>query len=123
MSEKRAEYSEFELKSKYGEIERFVLFYLYDHPGWDATTYSLAKTHQPAALGSEEAKGVFIETQYGIETLIADELVSGERKSGADGVYFEKLKLTKRGEAEAIVQKRQPAKLVHSVPRPDRQGK
>ena len=47
--------------------------------------------------------------QYAVETLIQDGLAKGDRNSDVDGVYFTDLKLTTKGEAAAIRQKRKRA--------------
>lgn len=116
MNEKKAERSELEVKSKYSETEEFILLHLYDHPGQDASTITLTRQYKSVDFGSEEWKKAFADTQYGVETLIADQLISGERKMASDkAVYFDKLKLTKKGEAEAIMHKRRIKKIVLDV--------
>jgi hypothetical protein len=46
------------------------------------------------------------DVQYAVESLIESGGAKGDRNSGANGVYYTDLKLTAKGEAEAIRQKR-----------------
>jgi hypothetical protein len=118
--------AEIYLPGKYSKLEEAVLLYLYDHPGWDASTFTLSKvltgasqvtSQKPADVDATSVANV----QFAIETLIKDRLVSGDRQLATGKlVYFEKLKLTTKGESQAIEEKRRPRKLIHSIPMPDR---
>jgi hypothetical protein len=118
--------AEIDLPGKYSKLEEAVLLYLYDHPGWDASTFTLSKvltgTSQATTEKPEDVDATGVaNVQFAIETLIKDRLVSGDRKLAAgELVYFERLKLTPKGESQAIEEKRRPTKLIHSVPRPIR---
>jgi hypothetical protein len=67
-------------------------------------------------LGTEAAAAAFEQTRDATEQLIAKGLVGGERKKGADGVYFEKLKLTTKGEQTAIQVRNEIKKLQKNLP-------
>jgi hypothetical protein len=110
---------EIDLPGKYSAIEEAVLIYLYEHPGWDAGTANLVQILKPD-LQFDELQQSWEEVQYGIETLVKDGLVSGNRYVQNGLLQYSKLNLSRQGEVEAITQKRRPTKLVHDVPRPDR---
>jgi hypothetical protein len=110
---------EIDLPGKYNAIEEAILIYLYEHPGWDAGTANLVQMLKPG-LQSDELQQAWEDVQYGIETLVKDGLVSGNRYLQNGLLQYSKLNLSTKGEVEAITQKRRPKKLVHSVPRPDR---
>jgi hypothetical protein len=63
----------------------------------------------------EERKLEFREVQYAVETLIESGKASGDRNSGVDGVYYTDLKLTRKGEAEAIRAKRGRADAAEAI--------
>ena len=53
-------------------------------------------------MGTPPFGVAFAETRDATERLIARGLVRGKRFSGADGIYFNELKLTPKGERMAI---------------------
>jgi hypothetical protein len=113
---------EIKIPGKYPEIEETILIWLYDHPGHDASTDTFTEMFNPDLNmyeASEELQEALETTQHAIETLVEQRLVAGDRFLQGR-VKFSKLRLTPKGEAEAIRQKRRPRKLIHSVPRPDR---
>jgi hypothetical protein len=83
--------------------EESILLYLYENPASVLNTYSLAQnlTQKPGQLAPE----VFAAFQYAVETLISTGLINGTRYKGAD-LYYGEISLTKKGEVEAILQKR-----------------
>ena len=121
MAEQENHY-EITLPGKYPENEETILIWLYDHPGHDASTDTFTKMFNQD-LKMYEASGELQEaretTQHAIETLVEQRLVAGDRFLQGM-VKFSKLRLTAKGEAEAIRQKRRPRTLIHSVPQPDR---
>lgn len=120
--------------SGFETIEEWIVHQLYEQPKANLMTHTLFQQlervlqSEPsrrdimnqlrAAMGQpplsaddqiEEPKLVYGAVQYAVETLIQDGLAKGDRNSGVDGVYFTDLKLTAKGEAAAIRQKRKRA--------------
>ena len=86
--------------------EADALIGLYEFPNGAYNTYTLAlKLHPTAKAGTPEAHTAFIKTRESTEQLIARGLVQGERARGVDGVYFNALKLTTKGEQSAILER------------------
>jgi hypothetical protein len=113
---------EIAIPGKYTEIEEAILIWLYEHPGLDASTDTFTRMFNPGLNmfePSQELREALGKTQFAIETLVEHRLVRGERFERGM-VLFLKLRLTPKGEAEAITQKRRPKTLIHNVPRPDR---
>ncbi len=76
---------------------------LYEVSDGTYNTYALAQKLNPTARPSgEEAHAAFESARDTTEKLIEKGLVRGKRLTGADGVYFEGLKLTPKGERKAI---------------------
>lgn len=111
------EHFEMNIPGKFNPLEESILDYLYDHPDDEIGTESLAQALKPeqfaAGVGAEIA--VCDEVQNGIETLIAANLVRGKRIAPLKVVEYSKLRLTPKGEAEAIKQRRRDKKLIVSV--------
>jgi hypothetical protein len=83
--------------------ESAVLIAMYEVANGTYTSYTLAwKVNPTAQVGTPSAVAAFTETREATERLIRRDLVRGERLTGADGVYFNKLKLTAKGERTAI---------------------
>jgi|GEM_PF-6533814 len=119
-----------ELPGKYTEIEETILSYLYENPGVPTGTAHLLSILRPQqtptsldAAAVEARKNAFDEIQYGIETLIADRPAAGQRVMQYGQLQYVQLKLTPKGEAQAILEKRRIKKITHSIPRPDRPEK
>jgi hypothetical protein len=90
----------------FDDQETAILLAMYDVPNGTYTSYSLAwKLNPTVQKGTPPAGVAFAETRNATEKLIASALVSGERFTGADGVYFNKLKLTAKGQRAAIQQR------------------
>jgi hypothetical protein len=95
--------------------EGAILSALYEIGSGTHTSYSLARELNPTVEMSTPAAGLaFTETRSATERLIARGLVRGERFKGADGIYFNELKLTPKGERSAI-QHRQAAESLKSM--------
>jgi hypothetical protein len=91
----------------FDEKETAILFAIYEDANGTYTSYSLAwKLNPTVQVGTPPAGIAFAKTRDATEQLIARGLVSGERFKGADGVYFNKLKLTPKGERTAIQQRK-----------------
>ena len=113
------------LPGRYTETEGAILSYLYENPGVPTGTAHLLGVLRPQkaslsidAAAIEARKKEFDEIQYGIETLIADRLAAGQRVMQNGQLQYVQLKLTAKGEAQAILEKRRPKKIVHTIPRP-----
>jgi len=119
---------EIDVPGEFSAIEEAVLQFLYSHPDGEYGTFHLArqlKPEPPAGATEEQKLQAFKDVQNAIETLIMAKLAKGRRLRAASGeVYFEELKLTTTGEAEAIKQKRAVKKLVitTNVELPKREG-
>ena len=87
---------------KFNATEESLLAYLYAHPNEDVGSKALARILKP------EESDSWKEVEEGIKTLIADRLVKGKRVSASRDVWHEKLRLTTKGEEEAIKQERRP---------------
>jgi hypothetical protein len=99
------EHSEVNIAGKFSAIEEAILDCLYDHPD-DATigTTRLASLVKPEDVAEQPL--TLEKIQYGIETLIAARLVKGNRVRESDKVQYVKLRLTAKGQAESIKQRR-----------------
>jgi hypothetical protein len=88
----------------FDKTESAILNALYEASNDRHTSYTLANVVNPEAqMSTPEMLEAFIEARQGTEKLIGRGLVkAGERNSGANGVYFNKLKLTTKGEKAAI---------------------
>ena len=120
--------------SGFETIEEWIVHQLYEQPKVNHMTHTLFQqlervlqsepsrrdilnqlrgaTGQPPLRADDHIEGpklVYGAVQYAVETLIQSGLAKGDRNSGVDGVYFRDLKLTAKGEASAIRQKRKRA--------------
>jgi hypothetical protein len=87
----------------FDDKETAILSAMYNVPNGTFDSYSLTWKLNPTVENGTPPAGVaFAETRGATESLIARSLVSGERLSGNDGVYFTKLKLTSKGVRGAI---------------------
>ncbi|HLJ42225.1 MAG TPA: hypothetical protein VKT50_12125 [Candidatus Acidoferrales bacterium] len=87
----------------FDDKEGAILIAMYEAGNHIYTSYTLASQLNPTVQrGTPPALAAFTETRETTERLIARGLVRGERLKGADGVYFNKLKLTTKGERAAI---------------------
>ena len=86
--------------------ERAILLEMYNVKNGTYTSYTLSRKLNPTVQPGTPPAGVaFAETRDATERLIGRGLVRGERLDGADGVYFNSLKLTPKGERTAIQQR------------------
>ena len=97
--------------------ENAILIAMYEEPNGTYSSYTLSEKLNPEVQRRTEAAGaVFAETRNVTEQLIVKGLVQGERQKGADGVYFEKLRLTAKGEQTAIQVRNNAKELEKSLP-------
>jgi len=95
----------------FNDKEGAILGAMYEAANGTYDTYTLARILNPAvSKGTPQDAVAFTETREATERLILQRLVSGQRLTGADGVYFRKLKLTVKGE-QAAIQHRKQAEL------------
>ncbi len=87
---------------KFNATEEAILDYLYAHPAEGIGAKGLASILKP------EEQESWKDIEEGIKTLIVGGLVKGKRVSAPQSVWHEKLRLTTKGEAEAIKQERRP---------------
>ena len=86
--------------------EAAILVAMYEAGNATFTSYTLAWTLNPTvARGTPAALAAFTEARDATERLIVQGLVKGKRFTGADGVYFNDLQLTPKGERSAIQQR------------------
>jgi hypothetical protein len=88
----------------FDKTEGAILSALYETSDGAYSSYTLAQVIYPDVPPStQEALDAFIETRAGTERLIVRGFVNGgERYKGADGVYFNKIRLTPKGQKAAI---------------------
>jgi hypothetical protein len=108
-----------DVPGKFGGAEVAILDYLYKHPESIGTS-GLVKILKPDHKTGEQQKLAFEEIQDGVETLIASRLVKGKRVSQSGRIEFVQLRLTAKGEAEAIKQKRRLKKIRANVTNPNK---
>lgn len=90
----------------FDDKESAILLAMYEVENGTYTSHTLAEKLNPTVQqGTPPAAIAFAETREATERLIVRGLVHGKRLTGADGVYFNKLKLTSKGERMAIQQR------------------
>jgi hypothetical protein len=123
--------SGYDVPDGFADIEGWLLHELYEHPQVKHATHTLFQQLEgvlrtepsnratineirtatqmeplPAEAPVTEKHVEYSSVQWAVETLIESGWAKGDRKSGADGVYFAEIRLTSKGEAEAIRRKR-----------------
>jgi len=93
---------------KFNATEEAILAYLYAHP-------EKIGAKGLASILKQEEQESWKDIEEGIKTLIAAELVIGERVSDSQGVWHEKLRLTRKGEREAIKEERKPMGITVNI--------
>jgi hypothetical protein len=95
----------------FDEIETAILLEIYDQPDGTYDSYTLLRKVNPGVpSGSEQAVNALTRICAATENLIERGFVRGKRLRGADGVYFNSLRLTRKGEQNAIRQKKESEK-------------
>jgi hypothetical protein len=102
----------------FDKIEGAVLNALYERANGTYSSYALYLViHPDVQPGTQPAEEAFVSVRDATERLIASDLVKGERLNGADGVYFDVLKLTDKGERAAIKERnRVKAVIIPHIP-------
>jgi len=101
----------------FSDDESAVLLALYEQPLGLLDPYGLVRELKPdVRSGTPQHKVALTGVFLAVENLILGDLVIGERVNGPDGVYFEKLKLTRKGEQAAIRERRRVAEFNKQLP-------
>jgi hypothetical protein len=92
----------------FDDTEAGILTEMYGAADGTYDSYTLARILNPTVeVATDASLTAFLKTREATERLIVGGLVHpGERQSGADGVYFNKLKLTTKGVKAAIQQRK-----------------
>jgi hypothetical protein len=87
-----------------------VLIAIYDWPDDPFSTYTLTEKLNPSLqITAPEYRTAFTHVSGAIEKHIVRGLIRGKRSRSADGVFFENLKLTYKGEQAAIQERERRA--------------
>jgi hypothetical protein len=106
--------------NEFDEKEKAMLKALYEASDGTYSSYTLAQKLNPEVSPSaEDGRIAFEAVRDTTEGLIVRDLVRGERHTGANGVYFDKLKLTPKGERKAIEAKRVIRVTVTNIGQPE----
>lgn len=102
---------------EFDDSEGRILDAMYEAANGTYDSYTLARRIDTTTQsGTEEPLKAFTEFRDATERLIMRGYVRGQRASGADGVYFKKLRLTPKGERAAIQQRKEAEELGTSLP-------
>jgi hypothetical protein len=113
----------------FNKSESAILIAIYEEPNVPYTSYTLARKLSPTTkVGTPDHGVAFTETRDTTEELIVRGLVRGKRLKGADGIYFNDLKLTTKGERqrfkndEGLQNSRKHYLRLLKMPMPSRKG-
>lgn len=112
---------EVDVPGKFSATEEAILEYFFEHPDENIGTAGLIKVLKLEQSTAGQEQQAYKEIQFGIESLVAARLVKGKRVSESGRVQYVQLRLTAKGEAEAIKQKRRLKKIIFDIPRPARE--
>lgn len=99
--------------NEFDEEEQEVLSTLYQSPDGRYGSHQLyLAIYADVQIGTPEAGKAFTMVRDATERLIGKSLVRGERMAGIDGVYWNNLKLTSKGEQAAIREKNRVKEIV-----------
>jgi hypothetical protein len=108
------------IPGKFSATEEAILSCLYESCDEAVGTRELMKTLYPDQSTAEQQQQAYKETQRGIENLIVARLIEGPRAPESGIVYHVKLRLTTKGEAEAINGRNRLKVIILDAPRPQR---
>jgi hypothetical protein len=102
----------------FDKTEEAVLNALYERSDGSYSSHMLYLViHPEVRPGTPPAGEAFARVRDATERLIARDLVRGKRLNGLEGVYFDALKLTKKGERAAIKERnRVKAVIIPDIP-------
>lgn len=90
-------------ETEFDATEGDVLIAIYEGPDDRSSTYTLTQMLNPSLqIATPEYRASFAHIRSVIEGHIVRGLIRGRRSKSADGVFFENLKLTYKGEQAAI---------------------
>jgi hypothetical protein len=99
-----------QLETEFDGTEGDVLIAIYEWPNVPSSTYTLTERLNPNLQGaSPEYRAAFARVRSAIEKHYGRGLIRGKRSKSADGVFFEHLKLTYKGEQAAIQERERRA--------------
>jgi|GEM_PF-3625727 len=102
-------------ETEFDGAEGDVLITIYDRPDLTFSTYTLTQRLNPSLqISTAEYRTAFTHVSSAIEGHIVRGLIRGKRSRGVDGVFFDDLKLTPKGERAAIQERDRrasPAKI------------
>ncbi len=97
-------------ETEFDGAEADVLLELYENPDVPFSSYTLTqRLNSNLQITASEYRTAFAHANSVIEKHYGRGLVRGKRSKGADGVFFESLKLTYKGEQAAILEREQRA--------------
>jgi hypothetical protein len=97
-------------QSEFDGTEGDVLIAIYELPDVPSSTYTLTETLNPnLQITSPDYRAAFARVSNVIEDHYVRGLIRGKRSKSADGVFFENLKLTYKGEQAAIQERKRRA--------------
>ena len=97
-------------ETEFDGTEGDVLIAIYECPDIPFSNYTLTERLNPSLqITSPEYRAAFAHIRSVIEGHIVRGLIRGKRSKSADGVFFENLKLTYKGEQAAIQERERRA--------------
>src|ERR1035438_2004950 len=97
-------------KPEFDGTEGDILIAIYERPDVPFSSYTLTQRLNPnLQITSPEYSTAFAHVSSVIEEHIAHGLIRGKRSKSADGVFFNNLKLTYKGEQAAIQERKRRA--------------
>ncbi|HWZ81851.1 MAG TPA: hypothetical protein VNW47_04470 [Terriglobales bacterium] len=95
------------VKPPFSQLEGGILNAMYERADGAYNTYTLHSVLHPADKPGDVPPTAFNDTRDAVESLIQHGLMNGKRLNGNDGVYFTELKLSNKGQQEAIRHRRE----------------
>ena len=90
-------------ETEFDGAECNILITIYEWPDVHFSTYTLTQRLNPSLqITAPECRTAFTHVSSAIEEHIVRGLIRGKRSKSSDGVFFENLKLTYKGEQAAI---------------------
>jgi hypothetical protein len=97
-------------ETEFDGTEGDVLIAVYESPDVPFSTYTLTETLNPnIQVTAPEYRTAFANVRSAIEKHIVRGFIRGKRSKNADGVFFQNLKLTYKGEQAAIQERERRA--------------
>jgi hypothetical protein len=103
---------EIDIPGEFSKVEGAVLIYLYNHPKSVIGVKGLIRLLKPDRDTPKKQRQAYEEIFEAVETLIGRRLVNGERIKRAGMLSYQKLRLTTKGQAETIKEKKREKAFV-----------